>query len=380
MSPEAALAQRVALNELGMRTRRSTRLLQAVPLRVAGVDAGGRQIEEQTATLSINCHGCRYFSRYRREKETWLILEIPGGEASQNACRLRARVAWVQKSSRLRGLFQVGVEFETPGNVWSIPSPPADWRRFAPRGGSSLAALEPEIKRLLALAETGTYYQLLGVTGAATRAQIKRNFYELARKFHPDHHMARREGTQALQSLMEAFTLAYRTLSDATLREEYDRRLAASGAFTLGSSKTEAQKSAEECLERARECLRACNYVASILWLRKAVESEPSSSKCHALLARSLAAVPRYRRDAVVHFERALELDPLNAEAHFQFAVLYEELNLPWRARPHYERVVELDPNHRGARERLRQLKSAEKKKDHPEVSLLARLLSRLSK
>jgi tetratricopeptide (TPR) repeat protein len=90
--------------------------------------------------------------------------------------------------------------------------------------------------------------------------------------------------------------------------------------------------------------------------------------------------VPQYRRDAVVHFERALELDPTNVEARFQFAVLYEELNLPWRARPHYERVVELDPNHREARARLRQLESAEKKKDHPEVSLLGRLLSRLSK
>jgi len=49
-------------------------------------------------------------------------------------------------------------------------------------------------------------------------------------------------------------------------------------------------------------------------------------------------------------------------------------------ARPHYERVVKLHPNHGEARERLRQLESAEKKKDHPEVSLLGRLLSRLSK
>jgi len=347
--------------------RRSTRILHAAPLVVAGVDAAGRPLKEHTATLSINCHGCRYFSQYRVEKDAWLTVEIPREQATAEPRRLRVRVAWVQKSRKLRGLFQVGVEFERPGNVWGIAGPPEDWQRFAAADTFDPAAFEREMKRLLALAETGTYYQLLGVTAVAPRMQIR----------HSDRHMARPEWVKPLETLMDSLTLAYKTLADANLREKYDRRLADAGVFALGQSKTERQKKAEECLDRARECLLVQNYAASIGWLRQAVDLVPSSSRNHALLARSLAAVPQYRREAVEHFEKAIELDPLNIRAHFHFAQLYEEMKLPWRARPHYERVVELDPEHAEACERLRALDSAQGKRAKREPSFLDRLRRR---
>ncbi len=373
------MAEGGATGEFCAQQRRSTRLLRAVPLAVVGHDAAGRPLQEHTATLSINCHGCRYFSRYHVEKNAWLTLEIAGAAASPESHRLRARVAWVQKSRRLQGLFQVGVEFEVPGNVWGIASPPEDWQKFAAPGGDA-AGFEKEIKRGLDLAEAGTYYQLLGVTSVASRAQIKRSFYELARRFHPDRHMARPEWTAELHRLMDSLTLAYKTLADEASRRAYDQRLAESGAFTLGQNKTQTQKSAEECLQKGRECLRARNFAGSILWLRKAAEMEPNSSKYHALLARSLAVVPQYRREAVGHFERALELDPLNAWAHFQFAKLYEELKLPWRARTHYEKVLELDHDHTSARARLRAIHAAQGKPRKAGRNILARLLSRIPK
>ena len=47
-----------------LRKRRSTRIVQAVPLNVTGVDALGRPFNERTSTLIINCHGCRYQSKH----------------------------------------------------------------------------------------------------------------------------------------------------------------------------------------------------------------------------------------------------------------------------------------------------------------------------
>ncbi|HVA93982.1 MAG TPA: hypothetical protein VNI36_03685, partial [Candidatus Dormibacteraeota bacterium] len=44
--------------------RRSTRIVQSVPLTVTGVDALGRPFQERTSTLIINCHGCRYQSKH----------------------------------------------------------------------------------------------------------------------------------------------------------------------------------------------------------------------------------------------------------------------------------------------------------------------------
>jgi len=47
-----------------LRKRRSTRIVQAVPLVVTGVDALGRPFVERTSSLIINCHGCRYQSKH----------------------------------------------------------------------------------------------------------------------------------------------------------------------------------------------------------------------------------------------------------------------------------------------------------------------------
>ncbi len=365
--------------EVYLRQRRSTRILQAIPLIIAGCDASGASLQEQTATLSINCHGCRYFSRHRVERNAWLTLEIHV-QATLQPRRMRARVAWVQSSRRLRGLFQVGVEFEAPANIWDIARPPEDWQKFGTAMAFDSAAFAREMERLLAVAKSTNHYQLLGVNAMASRSQIKRSFHELARNFHPDRHMDHPEWAEALHVLMDALTVAYKTLSDEGLRQAYDQRLIESGAFILGQNKSDAQKSAAECLEKARECLRAKNYVGSIVWLRKAVEIEPDSSRYQALLARSLSVVPQYRREAVTHFEKAIELDPLNVWALFHFGKLYEDMNLPWRAHALYEKVIELDPEHTHARERLGAIDCATHKGGPAQPKLIHRLINRISK
>ena len=374
------MAEHHTTSQSSTRRRRSTRLLQSVPIRIGLTDTYGRSLSEETATLSINCHGCRFFSRQRVRPEAWLMLEIAPQAVEPR--RVRARVAWVQKSRRLRGLYQVGVEFHTPVNMWPVSDPPDDWKAFEDVSPEvlNLDVFAEEMKRLLAVAETGTHYQLLGVTAVATHAEIKRRFYALARRFHPDRHMGRPEWAAPLQKLMETLTQAYKTLTDESARERYDQRLAESGAFTLGQTKSEDQKTAEVCIERARECLRAYNYLGSIVWLRHAVEIEPGSSKFHAMLARSLAAVPQYRREAVDHFERALELDPLNIWACYQFGQLYEALGLPWRARPYYQRVAELDPLHTGARKGLERCDLDKTRKPTSARKFVDRILHRVPK
>jgi len=59
------LVQKNAINAgEELRKRRSSRIVQAVPLVVTGVDALGRPFQERTSSLIINCHGCRYQSKH----------------------------------------------------------------------------------------------------------------------------------------------------------------------------------------------------------------------------------------------------------------------------------------------------------------------------
>jgi tetratricopeptide (TPR) repeat protein len=247
------------------------------------------------------------------------------------------------------------------------PPPPAEDSKF-----------EEEIRALLDLAGKSTYYELLGVTATSPPELVKDNFHRMARKFHPDRHMGHSEWLGLLQDLMGRLTIAYKTIVDEEKRTAYDKQIAAAGAFTLGQEKTETEETVDECLTRAKQALRARNFAGSILWLRKCVEIAPHVAKHHAMLARSLAAIPQYRQDAVRHFSLAIELDEWNTSTYFQFGELYEVMRLPWRAVPLYRRILEIDPQHAKAIERLAALEAgAESVKSRSENSFISRLFHR---
>src|SRR2546427_427429 len=124
-----------------LRKRRSTRIVQAVPLVVTGVDALGRPFVERTSSLIINCHGCRYQSKHYVLKNMWVTMEIPHPETGQPPRTVRGRVAWIQRPRTVRQLFQVALELEVSGNVWGIGFPPEDWTAF-PEAGQFVVKLD----------------------------------------------------------------------------------------------------------------------------------------------------------------------------------------------------------------------------------------------
>jgi hypothetical protein len=125
------LSESVTSASTELRKRRSTRIVQAVPLVVTGVDALGRPFVERTSSLIINCHGCRYQSKHYVLKNMWVTMEIPHPETGQPPRTVRGRVAWIQRPRTVRQLFQVALELEASGNVWGIAFPPEDWSAFS---------------------------------------------------------------------------------------------------------------------------------------------------------------------------------------------------------------------------------------------------------
>jgi hypothetical protein len=113
--------------DAGTQKRRSTRIAQAIPITVSGVDALGQPFKERTTTVMVNVHGCKYQSKHYVPKNSTVTLEIPRPEPSQPARTITGRVIWVQRPRAVRELFQIGLEFEIAGNVWGIAFPPEDW-------------------------------------------------------------------------------------------------------------------------------------------------------------------------------------------------------------------------------------------------------------
>jgi hypothetical protein len=129
-----------AIEDPGSAKRRSTRVVQAVPIVVSGADALGQSFKERTSTVMVNCHGCKYQSKHYVPKSSWVTLEIPRQEASLPTMIVRGRVVWVQRPRTVRELFQIGVEFETSGNYWGIAFPPDDWNGGSTTGPGEIPA------------------------------------------------------------------------------------------------------------------------------------------------------------------------------------------------------------------------------------------------
>lgn len=128
--------------------RRSSRLENPVPLVVLGTNRRGETFQERTSALSFNLHGCRYSSRHDYPRESWVTLQVTGTDGAM-APPVRARVCSILAPQSPRELCQVGVELETPANIWGIASPPEDWQRAlgstasAPRAAAAIAPPDP---------------------------------------------------------------------------------------------------------------------------------------------------------------------------------------------------------------------------------------------
>ncbi|MGA8220923.1 MAG: PilZ domain-containing protein [Candidatus Acidiferrales bacterium] len=107
--------------------RRTTRVMKAVPITVKGSDALGQPIKEATATVMVNCNGCKFQSRHYIPKGQIITIEIRPMHRNQKPRIIRGRVIWVQRPRTVREVFHIGMEFDVPGNVWNIDCPPGDW-------------------------------------------------------------------------------------------------------------------------------------------------------------------------------------------------------------------------------------------------------------
>jgi hypothetical protein len=105
--------------------RRSERVSQPLPIVVRGTDLLGQPFEERTMALAYNFHGCRYSSKHHLSHNAWVTIEV---QRYDQPHIVQARVAWTQRPQSVRDFFQVGVELESPANVWGLEFPPDDWR------------------------------------------------------------------------------------------------------------------------------------------------------------------------------------------------------------------------------------------------------------
>ncbi|HXI03214.1 MAG TPA: DnaJ domain-containing protein, partial [Candidatus Saccharimonadales bacterium] len=218
-------------------------------------------------------------------------------------------------------------------------------------------ALEKERQAVLEwIASTAgaDYYRVLGVDRGAGEDAIRRSYYRLAKKFHPDRF--RRPGfEELLQDVERMFALtteAYNTLTDDRTRAEYERELSKSGP---GGRKAEADTAsqARESYHRAKKHIEAEEYFDAATLLETATRLDASKPEYWILLGTVQEKNPRWRRKAEESYKQAIEITPTASDAYLHLARLYTAGGLTRRAHEMYRQVIQWDPGNEEAQEAL---------------------------
>ena len=110
----------------GTDARRSSRIERTVPLHIMGTDKNGQPFVEESSVVSLNRHGCQYSSRHELPLKSRVTLRVTRSGGPAYPLVVRARVCSILSPQAPGEFCQVGVEFETPGNLWGIYAPPDD--------------------------------------------------------------------------------------------------------------------------------------------------------------------------------------------------------------------------------------------------------------
>lgn len=240
---------------------------------------------------------------------------------------------------------------------------------------SSLASSEQEKRAreislevfLRQVENAGNHYEVLSVTSTATSEDIKRSYFALAKKFHPDRFYRQLDDNmmKRVQGAFSSIAVAYNTLRREDTRKTYDFKIgrntaeAATPRFEKPSAKlnTDATDEAQRSFDRGFTMLMSKQNAAAVQQFAKAVDLSPNVARFHAYYARALASDNNTRFKAETHFQNAIALDSQNVSFRMMFAEFLIGQNLNKRAETELERLLQIDPNQHDARTMLDSLR-----------------------
>jgi hypothetical protein len=137
------------LGYVSMDSRRTARLPLVIPVEISYADQNGRPCLERTQTKDVDRHGARLTSRSYHPEGRKINLGITHLGRSAHT-----RVVWC--SAPINGFYEVGVELESPENVWGVQFETPTWT----------SDLDP-------VATLWTLVQILEEKGIITREELR---------------------------------------------------------------------------------------------------------------------------------------------------------------------------------------------------------------
>lgn len=206
------------------------------------------------------------------------------------------------------------------------------------------------------------YEQVLGVSAYADETEIKKAYFKMARKFHPDlfgRHLTPEFKSQ-IEEVFDYITKAYRFL----LSREPKAAAASKPAAAREEIERDRSKNADIRFRQGKTLYSRGRFEEAIALLEEAVRRKDDKGDYYLLLALAESKIPALRKKAERNFLRAIKLEAWNPEGFVGLGFLYKQEGLLARAKIQFEKALEIDPEHKTALQELRLItgKSGERK------------------
>jgi tetratricopeptide (TPR) repeat protein len=233
-----------------------------------------------------------------------------------------------------------------------------------PSSAAPRTDVPPQVAEVLAFRDTlpsMTFYQILDVPKTATEEDIKKAYFQMARRFHPDRFERKlvAEHKDQIDVVFDAITNAYRILSDKGTRRIYDAK---SGSAATQEDVQDSFRKADIKFRQGKTLHGQGRIDEAIAYLEEAVRVRKDKGDYYLLLAMAESKVPAYVKKAEQDFLRAIQLEPWNPEGYVGLGLLYKAEGLQTKAIRQLEKALEVEPDHASAREALDELTGGRKK------------------
>ncbi len=194
--------------------------------------------------------------------------------------------------------------------------------------------------------------ELLEADAASDYEAIKRNYFRLAREFHPDRYFNIADASikTKLTAIFDAITAAFNTLRDEQQPDDTFGIMEESAVAVIDT-----EKEADSRFRAGVSEFKRGNFEAAAGSFRQATELMPGVSRYWNYLSLGYSKMKGRLKEAEEALTHAIRLDPDNADLYSNMGLICMKAGKKKKAHDHFKKALEIDPKNEKARKGFQQ-------------------------